>query len=50
MSGIHQTDTHSNSELVLGLKWLSESLRVQQGQLPPAWDWWTFVVWLDLKE
>ena len=34
-NGVHQIDTGSNSVPVLGLRPLSKSLRVHQGQPPP---------------
>lgn len=44
ISGIPQTDTDSNLVAVLGLRQVSKSTRIHQGQFPPAGYPQTFVV------
>lgn len=43
-TGVHQIDRDSSSAPVLGLKLLSISFRVHQGQMPPSWGLWAFAV------
>ena len=49
-NGVHQTDSHSNLVPVLTLRPLSKSLRIHQGQLPPAVCLCAFVVGLGLRD